>query len=43
MKKKVYIAPDCTVVKLEQSLMKYTGPASLPAQSGAPARRTDVF
>jgi hypothetical protein len=43
MKKKVYIAPDCTVVKLEQSLMKYTGPASVPGHFGAPARKTEVF
>ena len=43
MKKKEYIVPLCSVVKLEQSLMKYTGAASVPSQAGAPARRTRVF
>ena len=42
-KKKEYIVPLCSVVKLEQSLMKYTGPASVPSHVGAPARRTEVF
>ena len=43
MKKKEYIVPLCSVVKLEQSLMKYTGAASVPSQAGAPPRRTSVF
>ena len=47
--KKQYIIPMCEVTVLSSgSLMKYTGPASLPDHVGAPARhlggsKSEVF
>lgn len=38
MKKKEYIVPICSAIQIDYPLLKYTGPASVPAQTGAPER-----
>lgn len=43
MEKKKYITPAAEITVLVTPLMKELGPASLPAQAGAPSRKVPTL